>query len=122
MSGAGCSCVSAGYRGSASSSKYSVSPSCPSRSLSKNAFSFFIRRVIIDSGAVGEGVSPRAHSVRGVATSVSFMRNWSVSRVLEAATWRLKPVFASFYLRNVAFVFDGFRALSPIIVAGSVIS
>ena len=63
-----------------------VSPNCPSQSLSKNALSFFIQRVIIDSGVAGEGVSPRAHSVRGVAISVSFMHNWSVSRVLEAAT------------------------------------
>ena len=99
-----------------------VSPSCPSRSLSKNVLSFFIRRVIIDSGAAGEGVSPSTLSVRGVATSVSFMRIWSVSRVLEAATWRLNPVFASFYLCDVAFVFDGFRALGPIVTAGSVIS
>ena len=52
-----------------------VPPSCTSRSLSKNALSFFTQRVIIDSGAASEGVSPRAHSVRGVATSVSFMRN-----------------------------------------------
>ena len=99
-----------------------VSPSCPSRALSKNALSFFIRRVIIDSRAAGEGVSPRAHSVRGVSTSVLFMRNWSVSRVLEAATWRSNPVFASFYLRDVALVFDGFRALGPVVAVGSVIS
>ena len=96
-----------------------VSPSCPSRSLSKNALSFFIRRVIIDSGAAGEGVSPRSHSVRGVATSVSFMRNWLVSRVLKAASWRSNQVFAPFYLRDIAFVFDGFRALGPIVAAGS---
>ena len=49
-----------------------VSPSCPSGALSKNALSFFIRRVIIDSGMAGEGVSPRAHSVRGVATSIFY--------------------------------------------------
>ena len=78
--------------------------------------------MIIDSGAAGEGVSPCAHSVRGVATSVSFMCNWSVSRVLEAATWRSDPVFASFYLRDVALFFDGFRALGPIVAAGSVTS
>ena len=35
-----------------------VSPSCPSRALSKNVLSYFIRRVIIDSGAAGYGVSP----------------------------------------------------------------
>ena len=49
------------------------SPSCPSRPLSKIALSSFIRRVSIASGAAGEGVSPRVHSVREVATSVLFM-------------------------------------------------
>ena len=99
-----------------------VSPSCPSRALSKYALSYFIRRVIIDSGAVGDGVSPHAHSVRGVATSVLFMRNWSVSRVLEAATWKSNLVFASFYLRDVSLAFDGFRALGPVVAAGSMVN
>ena len=56
-----------------------VSPSCPSRSLSKIVLSYFVRRVIIASGAAGEGVSPRVLRVRGVATSVLFMRKWLVS-------------------------------------------
>ena len=99
-----------------------VSPSCPSRALSKNALSYVIRRVIIDSGAAGDGISPRTHSVRGVATSVLFRRNWSVSRVLEAATWKSNPVFASFYLRDVSLAFDGFRALGPVVAAGSVVN
>ena len=58
--------------------------------------------------------------LEGVATSVLFMRNWSVSRVLEAATWKSNPVFASFYLRDVSLAFDGFRALGPVVAAGSV--
>ena len=99
-----------------------VSPSCPSHASSKNALSYFIRRVIIDSGAAGDGVSPRAHSVRVVATSVLFMRNWLVSRILEAATWKSNPVFASFYLRDVSLAFDGFRALGPVVAAGSVVN
>ena len=99
-----------------------VSPSCPSWTLSKNALSYFIRRVIIDSGAAGDGVSPRAHSVRGVATSVLFMHNWSVSRVLEASTCKSNPVFASFYLRDFSLAFDGFRALGPVVAAGSVVN
>ena len=99
-----------------------VSPSCPSRALSKNALSYFIRQIIIDSGAAGDGVSSRAHSVRGVATSVLFMRNWLVSRVLEAATWKLNPVLASFYLRDVSLAFDGLRALGPVVAAGSVVN
>ena len=56
------------------------------------------------------------------ALIVSFMSNWSVSRVLEAATWRSNPVFTSFYLCDVALDFDGFRALGPIVAAGFVIS
>ena len=68
-----------------------VSPRRPSRSLSKNALSFFLRHVTIDADALWEGTNPRAHSIRGVATSAVFLRNWSV---LEAATWRSNPAFA----------------------------
>ena len=50
-----------------------VSPSCPSRSLSKIALSYFVLRVSIASGAVGEGVSSHVLRVRRVATSL-FMR------------------------------------------------
>ena len=65
-----------------------VSPRCLSRSLSKNALSYFLRQVISDAGAILDesmGLS-RAHSIRGVATSAAFLRNWSVSKVLQAAT------------------------------------
>ena len=41
---------------------------------------------------------PRAHSIRGVATSAALLRNWSVSKVLEAATWRSNPVFYFIYV------------------------
>ena len=67
-----------------------VSPRSPSRPISKNAASYFLREVISEAGAVRQDVAAplRAHSVRGVATSVSFLWNWSISKVLEAATWR----------------------------------
>ena len=63
------------------------SPSCP---ISKNTVSYFLREVISEAGAVRQDVAAplRAHSVRGVATSVSFLWNWSISKMLEAATWR----------------------------------
>ena len=75
-----------------------VSPRNPSRVVSKNAISYFLREVITESGARKEpGVVPRAHSIRGVATSAAFHRNWSVSSVLDAAScWRLNSVFTSF--------------------------
>ena len=66
-----------------------VSPRSPSRPISKNAVSYVLREVISEAGAVRQDVAAllRAHSVRGVATSVSFLRNWSISKVLEATTW-----------------------------------
>ena len=64
-----------------------VSHRRPSHLLSKNALSFFLHQVILDAGAVEEGaLPPHAHSVRAVAMSATFLRNWSVSKVLEAAT------------------------------------
>ena len=96
------------------------SPSCP---ISKNAVSYFLREVISEAGAVRQDVAAplRAHSVRGVATSVSFLRNWSISKVLEAANWRSNSVFASFYFRDISYVFQGLQSLGPFVAAGSVV-
>ena len=45
--------------------------------------SFFLQQVIVDAGAMEEGaLPPMAHSVRTVATSADFLRNWLVSKVL----------------------------------------
>ena len=64
----------------------------------------------------------RAHSAQGVATSVSFLRNWSISKVLEAASWRSNSVFASFNFRDISYVFQGLRSLGPFVAAGSVVN
>ena len=64
------------------------------------------------------GSSLSGHSIRGVATSALYLRNWSVSKVLEAATWRSNPFFASFYLRDISFALDGCRSLGPVVAAG----
>ena len=98
-----------------------LSPSCPTRALSKNALSFFLHKVIIDSLSLVEGAPPRAHSVRGVATSALFLCNWPVSKVLEVATWRSNPVFASFYLHDISYVLEGCRSLGPFVGVGSVL-
>ena len=65
-----------------------VSPRSPFRQFSKNVVLFFLREVILDAGIIREDVSTplRVHSIRGVATSTVFMQNWSVSKVLEAAS------------------------------------
>ena len=85
-----------------------VSPRRPSRALSKNAISFFLRDVITAAGASRPEVGRvRAHDVRSVSTSVTFHRNWSVSAVLESATWSSSTVFSSFYLRDLQHEYDG---------------
>ena len=101
-----------------------LSPRFPSRGISKNAISFFLRDLIVASGAVGvaEGPAPRAHEVRSVATSVAFMRNWLVTRVLEAATWRSQSVFSTFYLRDVASTLGDLHSVASIIAAGQVVA
>ena len=63
--------------------------------------------------------SLRAHDIRCVSTSVAFHRNWSVSAVLESATWSSSSVFSSFYLRDIQHEYDGIRSLDPFVAAGS---
>ena len=100
-----------------------VSPRHCIKAISKNAISFFLREVITDAGAVRTdgGRALRAHSIRGMSTSMVFMRNWSVRHVLEAATWRSNSVFVSFYLRDVAYTWDDCKSLGPFVPAGQVL-
>ena len=97
-----------------------VSPRRPSRAMSKNVVSFFLREVIHAAGASRPEVgSVRVHEIRGVSTSVAFHRNWSVSAVLESATWSSSSVFSYFYLRDIQHEYDGIRSLGPFVAAGS---
>ena len=61
------------------------------------------------------------HIIRGVTASAVFLRNWSVSRVLEAATWRSNPVFAAFYFQDLTYSLDGCHSLCPFVAAVSVL-
>ena len=97
-----------------------VSSRRPSRAMSKNAVSFFLREVISAAAAARPQVgSLRAHEVRSVSTSVAFHRNWSVTSVLESATWASSSVFSSFYLRDIQHEYDGLLSLGPFVAAGS---
>ena len=96
-----------------------VSFRCPSHAMSKNGISFLLREVIVNSGASSRDVAaPRANSIRGMATSSAFFKNWSLSSVLEAASWRSNTVFTSFYLKDVQYIFEGVRSLGPFVAAG----
>ena len=87
--------------------------------LSKNGISYLLRELIVQSGACSQsGQVPRAHSIRGIATSSAFFRNWSLRSVLEAASWRSNTVFTSFYLRDLSFNSDGAHSLGPFVAAG----
>ena len=56
-----------------------VSPRCPSRAMSKNAISYFLREVI-HSGASYESVAAtRAHSIRGIAIFLSILQKLVIS-------------------------------------------
>ena len=81
-----------------------VSPKCPSRAMSKNGISYMLRELIVQSGASSQsGQAPRAHSIRGMATSSAFFRIWSFRSVLEVASWCSNTVFTSFYLQDLSF-------------------
>ena len=83
----------------------------PSRAMSKNGISFLLREVIVHSGDSSEdGTAPRAHSILGIATSSSFFKNWSISSILEAASWKSNTVFTSFYFRDLQYAFEGVRS------------
>ena len=95
-----------------------VSSKCPSKAMSKNGISYLLRELIVQSGASSQsGQAPRAHSIRGIATS-AFFRNWSLCSVLEAASWRSNTVFTSFYLRDLHFTLDGVHSLGPFVASG----
>ena len=97
-----------------------VSPRYPSRSVSKNAISFFLRDVISSAGASRPEVGRlRAHDVRSVSTSIAFHSNWSVSAVLDSATWSSSSVFSSFYLRDLQHKYDGILSLGPFVAVGT---
>ena len=97
-----------------------MSPRCLSHSLSKNAILFFLRDVISSAGASRPEVGRlRAHDIRSVSTSVAFHRNWSVSSVLESATWSSSSVFSSFYLRDLQHEYDGILSLGLFVAAGT---
>ena len=87
--------------------------------MSKNRISYMLRAFIIQSSAISQsGQVPRAHSIRGIATSSAFFRNWSLRSVLEEASWCANTIFTSFYLLDLSFTSDGVHSLGPFVAAG----
>ena len=99
-------------------SRLFVSPRNPERTMSKNAISFYLRQLIIDSGAVSTSRPPRAHDIRGIATSLNYYSNLSLSNLMQVATWKSNRVFASQYLKEVSATQDNIRQFGPLVIAG----
>ena len=99
-------------------SRLFVSPQNPERAMSKNAISFYLRQLIVDSGAVSTSRPPRAHDIRGIATSLNYYSNLSLSNLMQVATWKSNRVFASRYLKEVSATQDNIRQFGPLVIAG----
>ena len=95
-----------------------VSPKNPKRSMSKNAMSFYLRQLIVDSGAVSSARPPRAHDIRGIATSLNYYSNLSLTSLMQVATWKSKRVFASRYLKEVSATQDNIQQFGLLVIAG----
>ena len=99
-------------------SRLFVSPRNMERAMSKNAMSFYLRQLIVDSGAVSSSRPPRAHDIRGIATSLNYYSNLSLSNLMQVATWKSNRVFASRYLKEVSATQDNIRQFGPLVIAG----
>ena len=90
------------------------------KSITTNAISYFLRQVIRegDVSTEGDGMVYKAHSIRGVGTSLAYKKNWSCNDVLGAATWKSSSVFVSYYLNDLAYELDDVRSLTPFVAAG----
>ena len=100
-------------------SRLFISPRNMERAMSKNAMSFYLRQLIVDSGAVSTSrPPPRAHDIRGIATSLSYYSNLSLSNLMQVATWKSNRFFASRYLKEVSATQDNIRQFGPLVIAG----
>ena len=99
-------------------SRLFVSPRNLERAMSKNAMSFYLRQLIVDSGAVSSARPPRAHDIRGIATSLNYYSNLSLSNLMQVATLRSNRVFASCYLKEVSATQDNIQQFRPLVIAG----
>ena len=76
------------------------------KEISKNTVSFWLRKVISLahqlSGKPLPSPSPLARETHGIAPSLLFKKNYAVSQVLKAVTWRHHITFTRHYLRDLS--------------------
>ena len=91
------------------------------KEIAKNMVFFWLRRVISLayqlSGKPLPSPSPLARETRGIAPSLLFKKNYAVSQVLTAGTWRRHTTFTRHYLRDLSHKsLDTFH-LGPVVAA-----
>ena len=91
------------------------------KEISKNTVSFWLRKVISLayqlSGKPLPSPSPLARETRGIAPSLLFKKNYAISQVLKAGTWRHHTTFTRHYLRDLSHKsLDTFH-LGPVVAA-----
>ena len=93
-------------------------------SVAKNTLSFWLRETITRTGAPVGDKTPRAHSVRGIGTSLQFARNRSLQQVLKAGTWNSHNTFTNAYLREFStkYLNKFSLELGPIVAAQGVVT
>ena len=95
------------------------------KEISKNTVSFWLRRVISLayqlSGKPLPTPSPLAQETRGTAPSLVFKKNYAISQVLKAGTWRRHTTFTRHYLRDLSHKsLDTFH-LGPVVAAQAMV-
>ena len=91
------------------------------KEISKNTVSFWLHKVIsLAYQLLGKPLpspSPLARETCGIAPSLLFKKNYAVSQVLKAGTWRCHTTFMRHYLRDLSHKsLDTFH-LGPVVAA-----
>jgi len=68
---------------------------------SKQTIARWIAQVLLNTNALLEDQTPRAHSTRAIAASWAYHRGLSVAQICEAVSWRASSTFTSAYYKNV---------------------
>ena len=104
-----------------------VSPRNFKKPLSKNAISFFLKKVITDAykdipDKIIKLTEVNAHEIRAISTSLRFKYNMNQVALIKNAYWRSNTIFCSRYLRDISHSYLDVSSLGPLVVAQGIVS
>ena len=95
------------------------------KEISKNTVSFWLQQTISQayqlSGRSVPDPPPRTRETRGIAPSLLFKKNFTVSLVLKAGTWHKHTTFTRHYLRDLAHRSLATFHLGPVVTAQALV-